>query len=151
MNNQKTDIEQVKKISVDDLLEKLKTTEKGLSSNEIEKRRSKYGFNEIQEKKVHPVLKFLGYFWGPIPWMIEIAAVLSAVIQHWEDLIIISILLFANAIVGFWQENKADNAIELLKKKLHNRLNMQKKALNRIKNHHHIQSNPNILFLFYLL
>jgi H+-transporting ATPase len=50
--------------------------------------------------------------------MIEIAAGLSAVIQHWEDLIVISILLLVNAIVGFWQENKADNAIELLKKKL---------------------------------
>jgi H+-transporting ATPase len=118
MNAQKNDGEQVKQMSVDGLLEKFNTTKKGLASVDVEKRRSEYGFNEIPEKKVHPILKFLGYFWGPIPWMIEIAAVLSAVIQHWEDLVIISILLFANAIVGFWQENKADNAIELLKKKL---------------------------------
>ena len=118
MSNENLSSEEAKKISIDDLLKKLKTTKKGLTSSEIEKRRSDYGFNELPEKKAHPVLKFLGYFWGPIPWMIEIAAVLSAVIKHWEDLIIISILLLVNAIVGFWQENKADNAIEMLKKKL---------------------------------
>jgi len=118
MDIQKLDSEEIKKIPIDDLLKKLKTTKKGLTKSEVEKRRSDYGFNELPEKKVHPFLKFLGYFWGPIPWMIEIAAVLSAVIKHWEDLIIISILLLVNAIVGFWQENKADNAIEMLKKKL---------------------------------
>ena len=118
MENNKLDSEEAKKISTDDLLKKLKTIKKGLTNSEVEKRRSEYGFNELPEKKVHPVLKFLGYFWGPIPWMIEIAAVLSAIIKHWEDLIIISILLLVNAIVGFWQENKADNAIEMLKKKL---------------------------------
>ncbi len=118
MDNQKVGIEETKKLSIDDLLEKLQTTKKGFISSEVEKRRSEYGFNELPEKKVHPILKFLGYFWGPIPWMIEIAAVLSAIIRHWEDLLIILILLLINAIVGFWQENKADNAIEMLKKKL---------------------------------
>jgi len=50
--------------------------------------------------------------------MIETAAILSAYIQHWEDAWIISALLLLNAVVGFWQEKKADNAIELLKQKL---------------------------------
>ena len=50
--------------------------------------------------------------------MIEIAAILSAIIHHWEDFVIISILLLVNTIVGFWQEHKADNAIELLKEPL---------------------------------
>ena len=118
MDKKKLDSEEIKKIPIDDLLKKLDTSKDGLTSSEVEKRRSDYGFNELPEKRVHPFLKFLGYFWGPIPWMIEIAAVLSALIKHWEDLIIISILLLVNAIVGFWQENKADNAIEMLKKKL---------------------------------
>ena len=93
-------------------------TKTGLSSEEAKKRLNKYGLNEITEKKINPVIKFLSYFWGPIPWMIEIAIVLSALIRHWEDFWIIFALLLLNAVVGFWQEHKADNAIELLKQKL---------------------------------
>ena len=90
----------------------------GLSSEEVERTRQLYGSNDIPEKKVSPLRKFLTYFWGPIPWMIEAAAVLSILIQHWEDFAIIFTLLIVNAVVGFWQEHKADNAIELLKKRL---------------------------------
>ncbi len=50
--------------------------------------------------------------------MIDAAVVLSAIIQRWEDFAIIFTLLIVNAVVGFWQEHKADNAIELLKKRL---------------------------------
>jgi H+-transporting ATPase len=92
--------------------------ENGLSSEEVVKRLQLYGLNEIPEKKVSPFRKFLGYFWGPIPWMIEIASILSIIIQHYEDFAIILTLLIVNAVVGFWQERKADNAIELLKKRL---------------------------------
>jgi len=90
----------------------------GLSSQEAAQKLKQFGFNEIPERKISPLRKFLGYFWGPIPWMIEAAAVLSAVIQRWEDLGIILALLIMNAVVGFWQEHKADNSIELLKKRL---------------------------------
>jgi H+-transporting ATPase len=90
----------------------------GLSKNEVEARFEKYGYNEIVEKKKHPLERIVSHFWGPIPWMIEVAAVLSAIIRHWEDFFIISSLLVLNAAVGFWQESKADNAIELLKQKL---------------------------------
>jgi H+-transporting ATPase len=90
----------------------------GLSSEEVETRLQQYGPNEIPEKKASPFRKFIGYFWGPIPWMIEIAAILSIVIQHWDDFTIILTLLVVNAVVGFYQEHKADNAIELLKKRL---------------------------------
>ncbi len=90
----------------------------GLSSEEATKKQRQYGLNEIPEKKVSALRKFAGYFWGPIPWMIEVAAVLSLVIQHYEDFAIIFTLLIVNAVVGFWQERKADNAIELLKKRL---------------------------------
>jgi len=50
--------------------------------------------------------------------MIEVAAILSAVIGHWADLVIILVLLVFNAIVGFWEEYQAGNAIEQLKKTL---------------------------------
>jgi H+-transporting ATPase len=90
----------------------------GLSSEEVTKTLEMYGYNEIPERRVNPLRKLFSYFWGPIPWMIEAAIILSVAIQHWEDVAIIFTLLLVNAVVGFWQENKADNAIELLKKRL---------------------------------
>jgi H+-transporting ATPase len=90
----------------------------GLTSAEVIEFRIRYGLNDIPEEKKHPLLKFLSYFWGPIPWMIEAAAILSAVITHWEDFAIILLLLMTNAVVGFLQERKAENAIKLLKKQL---------------------------------
>jgi H+-transporting ATPase len=79
---------------------------------------AKYGYNELEEKHIHPFLKFLSYFWGPIPWMIEVAAVLSGIIRHWADFVIILVLLVVNATVAFWEEYKADNTIAELKSKL---------------------------------
>jgi H+-transporting ATPase len=111
-------IEETKKTPVPELLQKLSSKKEGLSSSEVKKRIQQYGLNEISEKKVNPLVKFLRYFWGPIPWMIEAAVIMSAVIYHWEDFFIILTLLMINAIVGFWQEHKADNAIELLKQRL---------------------------------
>jgi H+-transporting ATPase len=90
----------------------------GLSQAEAQKRLAEYGPNEIQEKKANPFLKLLTYFWGPIPWMIEVAVILSAVARHWPDFAIILVLLLANAVVGFWEEHQAGNAIAALKAKL---------------------------------
>ncbi|HUX80021.1 MAG TPA: plasma-membrane proton-efflux P-type ATPase [Alphaproteobacteria bacterium] len=90
----------------------------GLTDKEAALRLQKYGDNALPEKHQSLLLKLLSYFWGPIPGMIEAAAVLSGIMKHWWDLIIIAALLFINAAVGFWQEYKADNAIELLKAKL---------------------------------
>lgn len=91
---------------------------KGLSPDEAARRLSQNGPNALPEKKVNPLLKFLSYFWGPIPWMIEVAIVLSALVGHWADFWIISTLLVLNAIVGFWEEFQAGNAIAALKAKL---------------------------------
>jgi H+-transporting ATPase len=110
--------EEAKKTDITELLNRLSVSKDGLSSSEAKDRLQKYGFNEIPEKKVNPFAKFAGYFWGPIPWMIEVAVIMSAVIRRWEDFGIIFALLLLNAVVGFWQEHKADNAIELLKQKL---------------------------------
>ncbi len=107
-----------KDLPVAELLKRLATTEKGLSSSEAVKRLQQYGANEIVEKKRSAILIFLRYFWGPIPWMIEAAAIISAFLQNWDDLVIITALLVVNVIVRTWQENKASNAIELLKQRL---------------------------------
>ena len=102
-NNKPINTEEAKKNSSNELFEKLSTGKTGLSSSEVEKRLIQYGPNEISEKKVNPLLKFLGYFWGPIPWMIEAAVFMSAIIGHWDDFGIILSLLLLNATVGFWR------------------------------------------------
>ena len=92
--------------------------EHGLSSAEADKRLAQYGENSLTEHHISALERLLQFFWGPIPWMIEVAAVLSAVLGHWDDLAIILLMLLINAGVGFWQEFKADNAIALLKQRL---------------------------------
>jgi H+-transporting ATPase len=104
--------------SPQDLFTLLASSPRGLSNAEAEDRLAQYGPNALAEKRLHPILKFLGYFWGPIPWMIEIAAILSAIVRQWDDLTIILVLLIFNAGIGFWQEYKAANALESLKKQL---------------------------------
>jgi H+-transporting ATPase len=103
---------------MEELQGKLGSSPDGISQAEATKRLVQYGPNEIEEKKDNPFLKFLTYLWGPIPWMIEIAVVLSALAQHWPDFFIILLLLMANAGVGFWEEHQAGNAIAALKARL---------------------------------
>jgi H+-transporting ATPase len=105
-------------VSVEEVESQLNTTPDGLTQAEAKSRLSQYGYNELPEKKENPVLKFLSYFWGPIPWMIEVAAILSAIVRHWEDFVIIMVLLLGNAVVGFWEEYQAGNAIAALKARL---------------------------------
>jgi H+-transporting ATPase len=108
----------LKSLPMSELMGKLGSSPDGLSQAEAQKRLTQYGSNVIEEKKSNPFLKFLTYFWGPIPWMIEAAVILSAVARHWPDFAIILLLLLANAVVGFWEEYQAGNAIEALKAKL---------------------------------
>jgi H+-transporting ATPase len=108
----------LKSLPMSELQAKLGSSPDGLSQEEAQKRLTQYGPNEIEEKKTNPLLKFLTYFWGPIPWMIEAAVILSAVARHWPDFFIILLLLLANAVVGFWEEHQAGNAIAALKAKL---------------------------------
>jgi H+-transporting ATPase len=90
----------------------------GLTSQEAKKRLASIGMNVIKEKQTSNIVKFLSFFWGPIPWMIETAVILSAALQRWDNFVIICLMLGLNAGVGFWQQYQADNAIVALKKKL---------------------------------
>ena len=108
----------LKALPMAELQKKLESSPNGLTQAEAAKRLTKYGPNEIEEKKTNMYLKFLSYFWGPIPWMIEVAVILSGVVGHWPDFFIILLLLVANAVVGFWEEREAGNAIAALKSQL---------------------------------
>jgi H+-transporting ATPase len=101
-----------------ELFKILESSGHGLSGHEAESRLSQYGLNAIEEKKQSPILKFLGYYWGPIPWMIEAAAILSGIGRRWADFTIIAFLLVFNAVIGFWEEHEAGNALEALKSQL---------------------------------
>jgi len=113
-----TDAETATRLSAEELLRRLHSDPEGLTDEDAAHRLKQVGPNALPEKHDPLWLKFLRYFWGPIPWMIEAAAILSGVVQHWADLVIICVLLLVNAVIGFWQEYKADNAIALLKRKL---------------------------------
>jgi H+-transporting ATPase len=110
--------DELKSLPMAEVEKQLGSSPDGLSQAEAAKRLTQYGPNEIEEKKQNILLKILSYFWGPIPWMIEAAVVLSGVVRHWPDFFIILVLLVSNAAVGFFEERQAGNAIEALKARL---------------------------------
>ena len=99
-------------------LGKLGTSPKGLSADEAKARLEKYGRNAIEAREESRWSKLLGYFWGPLPWMIEAAALISLLRRDWPDFAVVTGLLLYNAAIGFWQDNKAANALAALKKGL---------------------------------
>lgn len=92
--------------------------EKGLDVQVVKERQQEFGFNEIEEKEESIWHRILRRFWGPIPWMIEFAAILSAIVQKWEDFIIILVMLLVNAGLDFFQEGRALDALKALKQRL---------------------------------
>ena len=91
---------------------------RGLSGAEAAQRLATDGPNALVEKKTSFAAKLLGHFTGPIAYMIEAAAVVSAVIGHWDDFVIIAALLFFNAALEIWQDHKASDALAALKRGL---------------------------------
>ncbi len=113
------DTKKFEKLSIEETLKTLQTDpEKGLTEEEVRNRIKKYGRNEIPEKEESTLRRILRRFWGPIPAMIETAAILSAVVHKWGDFTIITLLLLTNAFIDFWQESKALNTLKVLKEKL---------------------------------
>lgn len=105
--------------SVNDTLKMFEVdAERGLNKTQAGKRIEQYGYNEIDEKEETLWHRIFRRFWGPIPWMIEVAALLSAMVQKWEDLIIILIMLLVNAGLDLMQEHRALNALKTLKAKM---------------------------------
>jgi len=108
----------LKSVPMAQLEARLTSSSGGLTQVEAQKRLAQYGPNGVEEKRPSALVKFLKCFWGPIPWMIEVAVILSGVVRHWLDFFIILLLLVSNAVVGFWEEHQAGNAIAALKSKL---------------------------------
>ena len=108
-------VDDLKSLPLCEVEKKLELSLDGLTQAEAQKRLTQYGPNEIEEKKSNELLKFLSYFWGPIPVDDRSGGDPVGGGRHWPDFGIILVLLLANAVVGFWEEHQAGNAIAALK------------------------------------
>ena len=104
--------------AIDAELTSLNATRAGLSAAEVASRIAKFGRNAIVAHTESLWRKLATYFWGPLPWMIEAAALISLLRRDWSDFAVVGGLLLYNAAVGFWQDFKATNALDALKKGL---------------------------------
>ncbi|KAF9374567.1 plasma membrane H+-ATPase, partial [Podila verticillata] len=90
----------------------------GLTTDEAAERLARFGPNELAEVKRNPFLKFLSYFTGAIAYLIEVACIISAIVEDWLDFGIILGLLVVNACIGFIEESKAESALDALRQTL---------------------------------
>jgi H+-transporting ATPase len=105
--------------SIADTLAALRVNpDSGLTHAEVAGRRKEHGYNEVAEHKGHPVLKFLGKFWGISAWMLELIMALSAVLRKYSDLVVVSALLVVNVVLSFLQERRAAGVVEVLRQQL---------------------------------
>ena len=106
-------------LNLDQTFSRLESSSNGLNESDISSRHEKYGFNEVLSKKESTLKKFASKFWSPIPWMLEITIIITGILGKYRDMYIIAFLLVFNGVLSFMQESRAQNAVELLKKKLH--------------------------------
>lgn len=91
---------------------------RGLTDAEVEKLRAEYGPNQVTPRRVAPWRQLAVKFWGPIPWMLEFTLVLEGWLHKPVEAVIIGFLLIFNAVLGFSQERRAHNALEMLRSQL---------------------------------
>jgi len=95
--DQQTKADTLKEKSLDEIIQQFDSDpDKGLTKKVIRQKREKYGWNSIEEENESWILRLLKNFWGPIPWMLEAACILSAVSGRWEDFGVIFFMLLIN-------------------------------------------------------
>ena len=87
---------------------------------------AEYGLNELAEKKENLFLKFLSYFWGPMPIMIWVAIIVEFINTDWPDFAVLLFLQVINGCVGFFEEKNAGNAVDALKASLAAKANVKR-------------------------
>ncbi|CAF1706024.1 unnamed protein product [Brassica oleracea var. botrytis] len=111
----------LEKIPVDEVFQQLKCSREGLSSEEGRNRLQIFGANKLEEKVENKFLKFLGFMWNPLSWVMEAAAIMAIVLANgdgrppdWQDFVGIMCLLIINSTISFIEENNAGNAAAAL-------------------------------------
>ncbi|XP_010545150.1 PREDICTED: ATPase 7, plasma membrane-type [Tarenaya hassleriana] len=112
-------------VPLEEVFDHLKCTREGLSSNEAQERLSLFGYNKLEEKRESKILKFLGFMWNPLSWVMEAAAIMAIALAHgggkppdYHDFVGIVILLLINSTISFIEENNAGNAAAALMARL---------------------------------
>ncbi|KAF4387225.1 hypothetical protein F8388_008859 [Cannabis sativa] len=113
-------------IPIEEVFEHLKCTKDGLSSDEVQKRLDMFGYNKLEEKKESKILKFLGFMWNPLSWVMEAAAIMAIALTpigkdndlDYPDFVGITALLIINSTISFIEENNAGNAAAALMARL---------------------------------
>ncbi|KAK4788770.1 hypothetical protein SAY86_020089 [Trapa natans] len=112
-------------LPLEEVFEQLRATRAGLSSQDAEARQAIFGLNKLEEKPENKFLKFLGFMWNPLSWVMEAAAVMAIVLANgggegpdWQDFVGIICLLLINSTISFIEENNAGNAAAALMARL---------------------------------
>ncbi|KAJ8447273.1 hypothetical protein Cgig2_013050 [Carnegiea gigantea] len=112
-------------LPMEEVFERLKCTKNGLTSEEVQERIAVFGYNKLEEKKENKILKFLGFMWNPLSWVMEAAAIMAIALAHggnkgpdYPDFIGIIVLLLINSTISFIEENNASNAAAALMARL---------------------------------
>ncbi|KDO67285.1 hypothetical protein CISIN_1g002203mg [Citrus sinensis] len=118
IKNESVDLE---RIPIEEVFEQLKCSREGLTSDEGAHRLHVFGPNKLEEKKESKVLKFLGFMWNPLSWVMEAAAIMAIALANgggrdpdWQDFVGIIVLLVINSTISFIEENNAGNAAAAL-------------------------------------
>jgi len=94
------------------------SSQSGLSSDEARQRLAKVGPNAMPDTAEHPLRRAIGKFWAPVPWMLEAAIILEAALGHYVEAAIVAALLVFNAVLGLFQESRAQATLTALKSRL---------------------------------
>ena len=106
-------------IPVDQLMEIHHTSLQGLSSGEVEARRSSFGSNEVvRQKRLAALRQFASQLKNPLIIILLFAAILSIFLGELVDALIIIVIVFLSVFIDFFQEYRAERAVELLKEKI---------------------------------
>ncbi|XP_040995377.1 ATPase 11, plasma membrane-type-like [Juglans microcarpa x Juglans regia] len=122
VNQEAVDLEN---IPLKEVFEHLTCTREGLTSDEVQKRLVLFGYNKLEEKKENKILKFLGFMWNPLSWVMEAAAIMAISLTQggrkdadYHDFAGILVLLIINSTISFIEENNAGNAAAALMARL---------------------------------